>query len=71
MEKRQPDIESLIETLKGIVCTFDCTYVVIDALDECSDKMAEIICFFGTQRGTGLATQEGSDRSLELLNTLA
>ncbi|SLM38552.1 P-loop containing nucleoside triphosphate hydrolase, partial [Lasallia pustulata] len=36
--ERQPDVEGLLIVLKEVVEGFDETYIVLDALDECSDR---------------------------------
>ncbi|KAA6411304.1 MAG: hypothetical protein FRX48_04584 [Lasallia pustulata] len=36
--ERQPDVEKLLIVLKEVVEGFDETYIVLDALDECSDR---------------------------------
>ena len=36
--ERQPEVEGLMKLLKGVLEYFDDTYIVLDALDECSDR---------------------------------
>ncbi|KAA6409051.1 MAG: vegetative incompatibility het-e-1 [Lasallia pustulata] len=41
---RQPDVEGLLTVLKEVVEGFDETYIVLDALDECSDREELLEC---------------------------
>ncbi|SLM33828.1 P-loop containing nucleoside triphosphate hydrolase [Lasallia pustulata] len=42
--ERQPDVEGLLIVLKEVVEGFDETYIVLDALDECSDREELLEC---------------------------
>src|ERR1700727_936745 len=35
---RQPTVKVLVEALREIVCGFQQTYIIVDALDECSER---------------------------------
>jgi len=35
---RQPTVKVLVETLRGIIRGFKQTYIIVDALDECSER---------------------------------
>ncbi|SLM37986.1 P-loop containing nucleoside triphosphate hydrolase [Lasallia pustulata] len=41
---RQPDVKGLLSVLKEVVEGFDETYIVLDALDECSDSEELLEC---------------------------
>jgi len=38
-DRREPSTKDLITTLQVIVEGFDCAYIVLDALDECPERM--------------------------------
>lgn len=42
--ERQPEFEGLMIVLKEVVESFDRTYIVLDALDECSDRQELLEC---------------------------